>query len=171
MPSTSAGSLSNGLVDITTLTALIGSSTAASLMLGSRGAAGLPYAALSAFGTVSIIQVCISAATPAWLKGTLGVQNRDCDTIIGVTLDQERALKGAKIEGYIHAEGLRVLSRPKVSIVFECCGRREIQLSLSRKSRNGVSVNSEKARSMLCRRSRYTCLICVLHELSKLTPR
>jgi hypothetical protein len=105
-------STSSGLVEIAALTALIGSTTAESLVLGSRGAAGLPWASLSAFGSLFLIRACIAAATPSWLRDTLGVRNPSCDATVGLSLNLRRASKGTKTVA--DAVGIRTLSRPKV---------------------------------------------------------
>ncbi|RYP03363.1 hypothetical protein DL764_005178 [Monosporascus ibericus] len=51
-----------GFVEIAALAALVGGTTAESLILGSRGAAGLPLAAMSAFGSPFLIKACIAAS-------------------------------------------------------------------------------------------------------------
>ena len=75
-----------GLVEISALTAVIGSATAESLILGNRGCAGLVWAAISIFGIVSIIKACISAATPPVLREALGVRILAVDSAIGMCL-------------------------------------------------------------------------------------
>lgn len=75
-----------GFIEIAALTALIGSTTAESLVLGSRGAPGLPFAAMSAFGSPFLIKACISACTPDWLRETMGVRNTNCDIAVGLKL-------------------------------------------------------------------------------------
>ncbi|RYO92976.1 hypothetical protein DL766_009920 [Monosporascus sp. MC13-8B] len=50
-----------GFVEISALAALFGDTTAESLILGSRGAAGLPLAAMSTFGSPFLIKACIAA--------------------------------------------------------------------------------------------------------------
>jgi hypothetical protein len=77
----------NGLIEIAALTALIGSSTAESLTLGNRGAAGLAWAAMSTFGALSVVKGCIAGATPDWLRETLGVRNANTDSAVGLSLD------------------------------------------------------------------------------------
>jgi hypothetical protein len=111
-PSANSASLGNGLVEIAALTALIGSTTAESLILGSRGAVGLPWATLSAFGSLFLIKACIAAATPSWLRDTLGVRTPSCDAAVGLSLNLERAFKGTK--SVADAVGIRALSGPKV---------------------------------------------------------
>ncbi|KAJ9649451.1 hypothetical protein H2199_000226 [Coniosporium tulheliwenetii] len=99
----------SGLVEIAALTALIGSTTAESLVLGTRGAAGMPWAALSSFGSVFLIKACIAASTPGWLRDTMGVRNARSDAAIGLSLDLNRRHKGRKTLG--EAIGVSVLSR------------------------------------------------------------
>ena len=79
--------LSGGLIEIGALTALIGSTTAASLVLGNKGAAGLLWGTMSIFGALSVIKACVAAATPDWLRETLGVRNKETDAAIGLSLD------------------------------------------------------------------------------------
>jgi hypothetical protein len=86
MPSLNIG---NGIVEIAALTAMIGSVTAASLILGNKGAAGLPWAAISLFGVISVIKNCIAGATPGWLRETLGVRTSHVDSAIGLSLNLE----------------------------------------------------------------------------------
>ena len=111
-PPANAATLGSGLVEIAALTALIGSTTADSLILGSRGAAGLPWASLSAFGSLFLIRACIAAATPSWLRDTLGVRNPNCDAAVGLSLNLKRASKGTKRVS--DAVGIRVFSGLKV---------------------------------------------------------
>ena len=95
----SSFNIGGGLVEIAALTALIGSSSAESLMLGSKGAAGLPWAAMSMFGAIFIIKACVAASTPGWLRDTMGVRNSRSDEAIGLTLDLARSDRGKKIAG------------------------------------------------------------------------
>jgi hypothetical protein len=111
-PPANATTLGNGLVEIAALTALIGSTTAESLILGSRGAAGLPWASSSAFGSLFLTRACIAAATPSWLRDTLGVRNPSCDAAVGLSLNLRRGSKG--IKSVADAVGIRALSGPKV---------------------------------------------------------
>jgi hypothetical protein len=73
-------------VDITALTTLIGSSAAESLVLGNHGAAGIAWATMSAFGLVWVIRACIGAASPGWLRETMGIRTPDSDLAIGMEL-------------------------------------------------------------------------------------
>ncbi|KAF3930215.1 hypothetical protein ABW20_dc0103427 [Dactylellina cionopaga] len=66
---------SSAIIEIAALTTLIGATTAESLVLGSRGAAGMPWAAMSTFGSVFLIKACVAASTPDWLRDTLGTEN------------------------------------------------------------------------------------------------
>ena len=75
-----------GLIEIAALTSLIGSTTAESLALGNRGAAGLLWGAMSMFGALSVIKACIAAATPANLCETFGVRSKETDAALGMAL-------------------------------------------------------------------------------------
>ena len=82
-----AFSLSSGsLIDFTALTNLIGSTAAESLVLGNHGAAGLAWATTSAFGLVWVIRACISAASPGWLRETMGIRTPASDLAVGMEL-------------------------------------------------------------------------------------
>ncbi|KAI9791236.1 MAG: hypothetical protein M1816_004228 [Peltula sp. TS41687] len=80
----------SGLIEIAALTALVGSSTAQSLMLGNRGAVGLVWAAMSMFGVLSMIKACLAASIPAWLRDTLGVRGVEADDALGLSLMLEK---------------------------------------------------------------------------------
>lgn len=67
--------IGTGLVEIAALTALIGSDTSASLVIGDKGAPGLAWAAMSTFGILSVIKSCIAGAAPDWLRETMGVRS------------------------------------------------------------------------------------------------
>ncbi|RYP23834.1 hypothetical protein DL765_000911 [Monosporascus sp. GIB2] len=79
--------LAGGIIEIAALTALLGSSTAESLVLGSRGASGVLWASMSIFGTYAVIRSSFGAATPNWLRETLGVRNPAIDQSVGSALD------------------------------------------------------------------------------------
>lgn len=86
-PTTSAYSrLGLGLIEIGALASLLGSSAAELLALGERGSAGLPWAAISTFGSLSIIRACVAATTPCWLRESLGMRNAATDTAVGMQL-------------------------------------------------------------------------------------
>jgi hypothetical protein len=91
--------LGGGLVEIAALATLIGATTAQSLVLGSRGAAGLPYAVMSIFGSPFLIKACISACTPGWLRETMGVRNAQCDAAVGLNLRVERCTESRLMGG------------------------------------------------------------------------
>jgi hypothetical protein len=113
-----SGLIGSGLVEITALTALIGSPTAEQLALGDRGAAGLSWVGMSTFGAVSILKSCVAASTPTWLRETLGVRNAATDGAIGLGLDlaskyldrEDMARKSMK-----NAVGVTCESRKRVS--------------------------------------------------------
>lgn len=77
----------NGLIEIAALTAIIGSTTSASLVLGSRGAAGLPWAVMSTFGAFHVVKACVGAIVPGWLRDTLGVRSNETEFAVGRSLD------------------------------------------------------------------------------------
>ncbi|KAJ7288887.1 hypothetical protein C8J57DRAFT_956726, partial [Mycena rebaudengoi] len=91
----SSFSLSNNLVEIGALTALIGSGVAEALVLGNRGAAGVAWAATSSFGTISVVKACISGATSGWVRETLGIRTKISDSAVGLELqhDSTRAVQ------------------------------------------------------------------------------
>jgi hypothetical protein len=91
-----------GFLEISALTAVIGSSAAESLTLGNRGAPGLAWASISVFGLISVIKACISAAVPCWLRDSLGVRNQAVDLALGMSLDLEA--KSSAIESKIRQD-------------------------------------------------------------------
>ncbi|KAF8904706.1 hypothetical protein CPB84DRAFT_653203 [Gymnopilus junonius] len=86
----------NGLIEIAALTTLIGSSTAGDLILGNRGAAGLVWGSISAFGSSSVIKACASAASPGWLRQMLGLRTPSSDKAMGMDLFLAPGKKVAK---------------------------------------------------------------------------
>ncbi|KAL0063932.1 hypothetical protein AAF712_009122 [Marasmius tenuissimus] len=76
----------NGLIEIAALTTLIGSTTAGDLILGNRGAAGLVWGPISAFGASTVIRACASAASPGWLRQMLGLRTLLSDKATGMDL-------------------------------------------------------------------------------------
>ena len=86
-PIFSSLNLGGGLVEIAALTALIGSTTVGSLMLGNKGTAGLVWGTMSVFGALSVIKACLSATTPGWLRETLGVRTSEIDAAVGLSLN------------------------------------------------------------------------------------
>jgi hypothetical protein len=89
----------SGIVEIAALTALVGSTTAESLVLGCRGAAGMAWAAMSTFGSLFLIKACVAAATPGWLRDTIGVRNSQCDSAVGLSLSLNRHAKRHVLNG------------------------------------------------------------------------
>jgi hypothetical protein len=73
--------------EIAAITTLIGSATAESLLLGNKGASGLPWAAMSLFGIMSVIKASIAASTPNWMKDALGVRNAAVERVVGLSLN------------------------------------------------------------------------------------
>lgn len=85
-----------GLIEIAALTSLIGSTTAESLALGNRGAAGLLWGTMSMFGALSVIKACIAAATPAKLRETFGVRSKETDAALGMALTLDNKELGSR---------------------------------------------------------------------------
>jgi hypothetical protein len=114
--------IGSGLVEVAALTTLIGSAVAESLILGARGAAGLPWAVMSIFGSAYVIKACVAACTPAGLRETIGVAHPTCDATLGFasSLSRKRTKKNDK-----KAVGVLCHS-PKVSLFvrtqFYCIG-------------------------------------------------
>jgi hypothetical protein len=95
MVSNDTTDMRGGLIEIAALTTLIGATTAQSLILGSRGAAGLPWAVMSIFGSIFVAKACVAASTLPRLRNTLGVRNGHSDAALGLSLGLERTTKGA----------------------------------------------------------------------------
>lgn len=91
-----------GLIEVAALTALIGSTTAESLVLGNRGAAGLLWGTMSNFGALSVVKACVAAATPGWLRETFGVRSKETDGALGIAL----TLDDKSLQYRSHATGV-----------------------------------------------------------------
>jgi hypothetical protein len=83
----------NGLIEITALTSLIGSTAADSLALGNKGPAGLVWSMMSVFGAMSVIKLFIATATPGWLRESVGVRSPKSDAVVGLSLDLNKSFK------------------------------------------------------------------------------
>ena len=119
---TSSLQVGTGLIEIAALTTLIGSSSAESLILGDRGGAGVSWASVSAFGSVSIIKGCISGASPDWLRQTLGVRSAASDGAIGLRLNLKskyRSNQDLARKGLGKARGVTVAFR-EVCLYMHC---------------------------------------------------
>ncbi len=103
-----------GFLEIAALTNLIGSSTAESLALGNRRAAGLPWAAMSSFGILSVIRACVTGASPGWLRETLGVRNSVSDLALGMKLDLTWGLRGASKARRNDGEAVGIICKNQV---------------------------------------------------------
>jgi hypothetical protein len=92
-----ASAYTNNLAHVAALTTLLGSKTAESLVLGSRGAAGLAWAAMSSFGSFHVIKARVAGCIPEWLRETLAVDSAICHTILGKSarMDNKSMLKAA----------------------------------------------------------------------------
>lgn len=85
----------SSLIDFTALTTLIGSAAAESLILGNQGAAGVAWATMSAFGLAWVIRACISAASPGWLRETMGIRTHISDLAVGMELSSSSFARAA----------------------------------------------------------------------------
>lgn len=90
-PPVASLNMGGSLIEIAALTALIGSTTAESLVLGNKGAGGLLWGTMSIFGALSVIKACLAAATPDWLRETPGVRSKEIDGAIGVSLNLDKS--------------------------------------------------------------------------------
>ena len=79
----------NGFVDLTMLTTLVGPAAAETLVLGNHGAAGLAWAAMSAFGTGRVISACLSGACAPWLREIMGLRSKLIDSSLGMELSSK----------------------------------------------------------------------------------
>lgn len=79
--------LGGGLIEIAALTALIGSTTAESLVLGNKGAAGLAWGTMSIFGALSVIRGCLAAATADHIRESVGLRTKETDAAVGLSLN------------------------------------------------------------------------------------
>jgi hypothetical protein len=85
--------LGNGLIEISALTSLIGSTAADSLALGDKGPAGLVWAMMTVFGAMSVVKLFIATATPGWLRESVGVRSPKSDATVGLSLDLNKSFK------------------------------------------------------------------------------
>ena len=79
----------NGFVELAMLTTLVGPAAAETLVLGNHGAAGLAWAAMSAFGTGRVISACLSGACAPWLREILGLRSKVTDSSLGMELSSK----------------------------------------------------------------------------------
>ncbi|KAF9063764.1 hypothetical protein BDP27DRAFT_1367766 [Rhodocollybia butyracea] len=91
--------LGNSLMNFGALMTVVGSTVAESLVLGNRGTAGISWAAMSAFGTFSIVRACMGAAMPGWIRETLGLRTKACDLAVGMHLQLDSRRKARDILG------------------------------------------------------------------------
>jgi hypothetical protein len=118
---TSSLQVGTGLIEIAALTTLIGSSSAESLILGDRGGAGVAWASMSAFGSLSIVKGCIAGASPDWLRQTLGVRSPASDAATGLRHNlksKSRSNQDLTRKGLGKAQGLLCPSKGFVFILI-----------------------------------------------------
>lgn len=85
--------LGNGLIEIATLTSLIGSVAAQSLAMGDKGPAGIVWSTMTIFGAMSVITLFTATATPGWLRDSVGVRSAKSDAVTGLSLDLNKSFK------------------------------------------------------------------------------
>ncbi|GJJ14367.1 hypothetical protein Clacol_008631 [Clathrus columnatus] len=88
----------NNIIDVSSLTTLIGSTTGEILILGNRGPAGIAWASTSSFGILWMIRACVNGASPGWLREMIGIRSTISDSVLGMSLDWDstHALKVRK---------------------------------------------------------------------------
>ncbi|KAF7294015.1 hypothetical protein MKEN_01447600 [Mycena kentingensis (nom. inval.)] len=116
----SAFTFSNNLVEIGALAALLGSSSAESLVLGNRGTAGVVWAASSSFCAVSVLKGCVAGAVPAWLREILGLRSEASDGAIGFELDVNSKL--ARQAAYTQEAVVHYLDSARSTVVYRADG-------------------------------------------------
>lgn len=79
--------IGNGFIEIAALTSLIGSATAQTLALGTKGPAGLVWATMTVFGGMSVVRAGVATVTPGWVRDSLGVRSTETDAAVGLSLD------------------------------------------------------------------------------------
>jgi hypothetical protein len=72
------------------------------LALGNKGPAGLVWATMTIFGSMSVVRAGIATVTPGWLRDSLGVRSPEADAAVGLSLD-------------LNAKGMRYRSRAGVA--------------------------------------------------------
>ncbi|KAH0559924.1 hypothetical protein GP486_003555 [Trichoglossum hirsutum] len=73
-----------GLVELSALATLIGSTSAETLTLGLKGASGLPWAAMSFFGILENAKVNLAAAVPYRVREAFGLRITQADLAVGL---------------------------------------------------------------------------------------
>jgi len=97
VPTPNSSNFGNVFVAIGALTTMIGSTSAAVLVLGGKGPAGLVWGTISAFGISSMIKACASAASPGWLRQILGLRTAAFDGEVGTDLSLSPDSKVARM--------------------------------------------------------------------------
>ncbi|KAF7294028.1 hypothetical protein MKEN_01448900 [Mycena kentingensis (nom. inval.)] len=111
---------SNNLVEIGALAALLGSSSAESLVLGNRGTAGVAWAASSSFCAVSVVKGCVAGAVPAWLREILGLRSEASDAAVGFELAVNS--KFARQAAYTQEAVVHYLDSARSTVVYRADG-------------------------------------------------
>jgi hypothetical protein len=99
----------NGLIEIAALTSLIGSGTANTLALGTKGPAGLVWANITIFGMMSVVRAGLATIIPASLRDSLGVRSKEADEAIGLSLNlNKNRLRSRSRAGLAHGVECKV---------------------------------------------------------------
>ena len=85
----------NAFVELSVLTTFISSSVAESLILGNEGAAGVAWAAMSAFGLMNVVKTCVGAASAGWLRTVIGARSENTDVAVGLEVASSQRGRGA----------------------------------------------------------------------------
>lgn len=96
----------NNIIDVSSLTTLIGSTVGESLVLGTRGPAGLAWSSTSSFGLLWIIRGCINGASPGWLREVIGIRSSVSDSCLGMELNWYSIRSGAIRKSLSQAIGI-----------------------------------------------------------------
>ena len=102
--------IGNGFVELAMLTTLLGPAAAETLVLGNRGAAGLAWATMSAFGTGRVISACLSGACAPWLREIMGLRSNVTDSSLGMELSSSSKIINVGSRSRYAAEGPLALS-------------------------------------------------------------
>lgn len=116
----------NNIIDVSSLTTLIGSTVGESLVLGTRGPAGLAWSSTSSFGLLWIIRGCINGASPGWLREVIGIRSGVSDSCLGMELNWYSIRSGAVRKSLSQAIGIVCDNHIEVIGCMVCRGGVEV---------------------------------------------
>src|SRR5271156_4569141 len=76
--------LGRGLLEVSLIAALLGTTVAERLTLGYKGAGGLAWSSVSIFGAVHVAKVAVAASLSDWYRESLGLRNAIIDASVGL---------------------------------------------------------------------------------------